>query len=69
MRPAAESVAAFDSAMGTVKLLAAGLRGEDLPRLGQSRVAAAGVRATSLLPPRLRRLAYARAGALTAGDG
>jgi hypothetical protein len=63
VRSAADSVAAFDSALGTVGLVSAALRGHDLPRLGQGRLAAAGVRTTSLLPARLRRLAYARAGA------
>jgi hypothetical protein len=63
VRAAPDSVAAFDSALGSVKILGAALHGRDLPRLGQSRAAAAGVRATSLLPPPLRRLAYARAGA------
>jgi hypothetical protein len=43
--------------------VAAALRGRDLPRLGQGRLAATGVRATSLLPEPLRRVAYARAGA------
>jgi hypothetical protein len=66
VRSPADSVAAFDSALGTVSLLAAALHGHDLPRLGQGRAAAAGVRATSLLPAPLRRRAYARAGA---GEG
>jgi hypothetical protein len=56
-------VAAFDSGLGTVHLLAAALRGRDLPRLGQGPLAAAGVRATTALPAPLRRRAYARAGA------
>jgi hypothetical protein len=63
LRSAESSVAAFDSALGTVALVAAALRGRDLPRLGQGRLAATGVRATSLLPEPLRRVAYARAGA------
>jgi hypothetical protein len=62
VRSPADSVAAFDSALGTVSLLAAALQGHDLPRLGQGRAGAAGVRATSLLPAPLRRRAYARAG-------
>ena len=63
MRPPERSVAAFDSGLGSVRLLAAALRGRDLPRLGQGPLAAAGVRATTALPASLRRRAYARAGA------
>jgi hypothetical protein len=63
VRSATDSIAAFDSALGTVHLVASALRGQDLPRLGQGRLAALGVRSTSLLPAPLRRVAYARAGA------
>jgi hypothetical protein len=66
VRSPADSVAAFDSALGTVRVLAAALRGAELARLGQGVLAAAGVRATTALPAPLRRTAYARAGAAEA---
>jgi hypothetical protein len=56
-------VAAFDSALGTIRVLGAALHGRDLPRLGQGPAAAAAVRASGLLPRALRRRVYARAGA------
>jgi hypothetical protein len=57
--PPEEAVASFDSASALLLALARALDGRDFPRLGQSRLKALPVRASALLPRRLRCRAYA----------
>jgi hypothetical protein len=54
-----KAVASFDSASAFLTSLSRALRGEDFARLGQSRLKVPLVHASRLLPPPLRRRAYA----------
>jgi hypothetical protein len=65
-RPPQRSVAAFDSAVGMVSALALSLQGKPFDRLGQGRLAATAVRASSALPLKARQLLYSMSGAVTA---
>lgn len=58
-RPPERCVAAFDSASAFLSALARALQGRDFPHLGQSPLKAPLVRASALLPLRLRRRTYA----------
>jgi hypothetical protein len=63
MKPA-DAVASFDSASAMLLALSRFLRGQDFAHLGQPSVKTWPVRASSLLPKRLRQSVYAVAGAL-----
>src|SRR4051794_38887124 len=63
MRDPERSVAAFDSALGSVRVLAAALDGHRLVRMGQGRLASAGIRLSAAMPTTARRRMYAWAGA------
>ena len=54
-----DAVAAFDSASAFLTSLARALEHQDFPYLGQSRLKVPLVYASQLLPPPLRRRAYA----------
>lgn len=59
--PPEKAIASFDSASALLTALGRALEGRDFPYLGQSRLAASLVRASTVLPLGLRRRVYARA--------
>jgi hypothetical protein len=62
VRDPEKSVAAFDSAVGLLRGLAAALHGQDLPRLGQPVLVGLALRTSTLIPGPVRRLGYALGG-------